>query len=71
MDFYFILSISYDDFLPYYQGRAKSVQVRESKGRILQINALHLKPFLTPNGIRGRFKIIVNDNGKLQNIAQL
>ena len=71
MEFFFRLSISYDDFLPYYQGRANRVEVRESKGRTLHINAHHFKPFLTPNGIHGNFRILIDENGKLQNTAKL
>ncbi len=71
MEFFFSLSLSFDDFLPYYQGLAKRVEVRESQGRVLHINAYHFKPFLTPDGIHGRFKILIDENGRLQNIARL
>lgn len=70
MEFFFTLSLSYDDFLPYYQGRAKRVEVRERQGRVLHINAYYLKPFLTPSGINGRFKIQIDANGKLHNIEK-
>ena len=71
MEFFFTLSVSYDDFLPYYQGRAKRVEVRESHGRVLNINAYHFKPFLTPTGIRGNFKIRIDGQGNLQSIEQI
>ncbi|MBM7071920.1 DUF2835 domain-containing protein [Shewanella sp. 202IG2-18] len=71
MEFYFRLSVSYDNFLPYYQGVAKRVEVREHYGRILHINAYHFKPFLTPQGIEGNFKIQIDDNGTLRKIEKL
>ena len=53
MELYFKLSISYRDFLPYYQGLADKVEVRETQGRILWINGRHFRRFLTENGIQG------------------
>lgn len=61
MELYFKLSISYRDFLPYYQGFADKVEVREIQGKILWINARHFRRFLTENGIQGYFKLVLDN----------
>lgn len=64
MEFYFKLTISYQDFLPYYQGLADKVEVRECQGRILWISGRHFRVFLTENGIHGHFKLVIDDKGQ-------
>ncbi|MGL5408689.1 MAG: DUF2835 family protein, partial [Shewanella sp.] len=48
MEFLFTLNLSYQDFLPYYQGLADKVAIRDAKGRTLWISARHFRGFLTP-----------------------
>ncbi|AVV82066.1 hypothetical protein GCM10007984_25050 [Shewanella putrefaciens] len=71
MEFYFKLTISYRDFLPYYQGIADKVEVRESQGRILWINGRHFRRFLTEEGIHGYFKLVVDDKGQFVSLNRV
>lgn len=71
MELYFKLTLSYQDFLPYYQGLADKVEVRERQGRILWINGRHFRRFLTENGIHGQFKLVLDDKGQFVSLERL
>ena len=68
MELYFSLNVSYDAFLPYYQGLAEKVEVRDQHGRVLHINGKYFRPFLTPQGIRGKFKLMLNNDGSFKSL---
>lgn len=70
MEFLFTLNLSYQDFLPYYQGVADKVAIRDAKGRTLWISARHFKGFLTPQGIHGSFKLVIDEQGKLLSLIR-
>ena len=71
MEFYFTIFISYEKFSSYYQGYSDSVALTDAKGRHLQINAKYFRPFLTPNGIKGQFKLELDSNGKYKSLTRL
>ncbi|TVL04126.1 hypothetical protein AYI82_18980 [Shewanella algae] len=71
MEYYFRLNLSYQDFLPYYQGIAENVEVREKGGKILWINGRRLRPFLTADGIHGEFHLRLDRDGKFISLKQL
>ncbi|WP_350431041.1 DUF2835 domain-containing protein [Shewanella sp. H8] len=71
MDIFFSLNVSYDAFLPYYQGVAEKVQVRDHQGRVLHINGKYFRPYLTPQGINGRFKLVLNSDGSFKSLNKL
>lgn len=70
MELYFNLNLSYQDFLPYYQGLADKIAVRERQGRFLWINGRHFRRFLTKNGIHGQFKLVLDDKGHFVSLTQ-
>ena len=63
--FQFPLNISYQEFLPYYRGEVNKVEVVDSKGQTLWVNAKHFRPFLTSNGIRAYFCMTIDGQGNL------
>lgn len=65
------LYISPEKYMLMYQGKARSVYTRATDGRSVSFPAKILKPFLLKDGIRGRFRIIFNDQGKYQGIEKL
>ncbi|QIR14436.1 DUF2835 domain-containing protein [Shewanella aestuarii] len=71
MEFIFSISISYDAFLAYYKGIADKVAITDIHGRNLYVNAKYFRPFLTINGIQGRFKLVLDSNGKYQSLNKL
>ena len=71
MDIFFSLSVSYEAFLPYYQGVVDEVQVRDYQGRVLHINGKYFRPYLTPQGINGQFKLTLNSDGSFKSLNKL
>lgn len=64
----FRLSISGDEALAYYQGRIRSVSVMSEQGQRLQFPFHHLKPFISHLGIRGRFRLVLDDQNAITQI---
>lgn len=60
-----VVDIAYDDFLPFYEGRASDVVVTDLMGRSVRLPASALKPFLTHAGINGIFELTFSDTNKL------
>jgi len=54
---HFSLYLSNDRYLAHYQGHARKVSVTDDDGRRIEFPAEHLRPFLTHEGIHGRFEI--------------
>jgi len=71
MELLFSLNISYEEFLPYYQGVAEKVQVRDHRGYILHINGKYFRPYLTPQGVHGQFKLVLNPQGIFKSLNKL
>jgi hypothetical protein len=47
--------MSYDEFLPYYQGKIQSVIVVSTQGQRIQFPAAHIRKYVMPYGISGYF----------------
>jgi len=62
MKYYFSIQISQKDFYPYYQGKAQTIVVMSTAGQRVRFPAMHLRKFLTPTGINGRFCLETKDN---------
>jgi hypothetical protein len=71
MEFYFSLNISSQEYIRYYQGSARKVIVRVQDGRTVQFPAGHLRQFVTPKGVQGKFVLRTDDNHKLIDIRRL
>jgi len=69
--FRFNLQISQDQYLRYYQGSAGAVQVYSECGQRLRFPAARLRPFLTHNGIQGRFQITVSAENRFLELKKL
>ena len=67
----FRLAISADDYLGYYQGNAREVVARAEDNRIIRFPASAIRPFVTRDGIRGRFEITFDANHKLIGVRQI
>ena len=70
MVYLFSVSISYRDFLNYYQGYVDKVEVKETGGKILWIHARHFRPFLTPSGLSGHFRLELDGNGNFYSLTR-
>lgn len=69
--YYFSLSISQQEFFKYYQGTADGVNVVSECGRRLRFPAHRLRPFLTYQGIHGRFCLRVDNDNRFISLQQI
>jgi hypothetical protein len=61
----FQLAISADEYLAYYQGSIKNIQVRTADNRTIRFPASAVQEFLTHGGIFGTFEIQFDGENKL------
>jgi len=69
--FFFRLQIDQQQLLRYYRGTACQVQVIAECGRRLQFPAMRLRPFLTQNGISGRFQLTVDSDNRFVQLTKI
>jgi len=67
----FSLNISPEAFLRHYQGAASVVVVQADDGRRVQLPASSLRPFVSQQGIVGRFELELGRNNKLLHLKKL
>ncbi|WP_067866988.1 DUF2835 domain-containing protein [Neptuniibacter marinus] len=65
------LHISADKYILMYQGVAQNVFAHALDGRSVQFPAKILKPFLLKDGVKGRFRITFDDQGKYKGIDKI
>ncbi|PIE24236.1 MAG: hypothetical protein CSA60_03250 [Neptuniibacter caesariensis] len=65
------LYISSDKYKKLYQGVAQNIFTHAIDGRSVQFPARILQPFLLSDGIRGRFRIQFDDDGKYRGIEKI
>ncbi len=65
---YFSINLSIEDLLDYYRGRTSQVVVRAESNKMLQFRLIHLRKYVTPSGIQGRFIIDFDENDKFVDI---
>ncbi|MDP2560373.1 DUF2835 domain-containing protein [Psychrobium sp. 1_MG-2023] len=69
--YYFNMALSYDRFLPVYQGAVNKVQVTDRQGLKIELPAEHFKPFLTRDGIYGNFELVTSGQGKFISLNRI
>ncbi|MCB9536521.1 MAG: DUF2835 domain-containing protein [Myxococcales bacterium] len=67
----FDLHIGAEAWLDYYRGTAKVVVATTHQGVRVQFQAKHLQPFLTRDGVRGTFRLVVDDRNNFVRLEQL
>ena len=67
----FYLDISAQQYLSYYNGSAKFINVQTDYGRTLKFPASELQKFVTRSGIQGRFEIEFNEQYKLVSLSRV
>lgn len=67
----FYLDISQAEYLRYYRGSAQSVLVQAEDGRRVRLPAVNLRPFVSSDGVCGRFEISLDENNSLLDICRL
>lgn len=62
MKYYFTINLSAQDYMPYYQGLVQNIVVTAHNGKRVQFPAMHLRNFLSPAGIYGKFCLETAEN---------
>jgi len=68
---YFRLALSPEGYLHYYRGRARAVIVEAEDGRRVQLPANALRPYVTREGVHGRFELTLDEHNKLIALTRL
>jgi len=69
--YFFRLQISHDQFLHYYQGVARTVQIMSECGKRLRLPAAKLRPMLAHNGIHGRYCLTVDADKRFISLSKI
>ncbi len=69
-EFYFTISLTSEEFLPYYHGHFDSIQVVTTQGIKVRFPAMHLRKFVTMTGIHGKF-LLITENNKFKSMTKL
>ncbi|ASD66883.1 MULTISPECIES: DUF2835 domain-containing protein [Pseudoalteromonas] len=70
-EYFFYMDLSYDKCLGYYYGHYTSVQVIEDGGKSIRFPAERIRPFISSIGIRGRFRLILDDSNKFLSLEKV
>jgi len=65
------ISISAQDYLAHYQGTVNEVVARSSDGRNIRFPSTILQPFVSHEGIHGRFVINFDSSNKFHSIKRI
>lgn len=69
-EFEFNLHLSAEEYLQYYEGMAKSIQVRSSCGKTIQFPAEKMRNFVLNEGVHGTFIIQLDNKNKFLSIKR-
>jgi len=69
--YHFQLHLSRNQIAQYYQGTARDISVHADNGVLLRFAARHLRRFLTPKGVHGRFRLTTDHNNRFQALTKL
>lgn len=63
-EFEFTLHLSAEEYLQYYEGIVKSIQVQSHCGKIIQFPAEKMREFVLKDGVHGSFVMQLDDKNK-------
>lgn len=69
--FHFSISVNYDFCERLYQPGYNTVVMTADNGKRVQLPVKNLRPFVSPQGISGRFRLIIDDNNKIKSFEKV
>ena len=69
--YYFSIRLSYDECERLYLPGINAVILTDEQGKRVQIPTKNLRPFVSPLGIAGRFRLLVDQNNKLKSFEKM
>lgn len=70
-EFEFNLHLSAEEYLQYYEGAAKAIQVRSFCGKLIQFPADKMREFVLKEGIQGTFVMRLDENNKFLSVKKI
>lgn len=67
----FGLTLTYEQCLPYYKGDMQAIIVRSDCGKRVQIPAVHMRKFIDTLGIRGHFRLTLDEENRFIQLEKL
>ena len=71
IEYEFNLHLSAEEYLQYYEGLAKFIQVQSRCGKVIQFPADKVRQFVLKDGIHGSFVICLDDNNKFISLKRI
>jgi hypothetical protein len=68
--YYFNLSLTYDSCEQLYQPGRNTVVIAAEDGKRIQLPVKNLRPFIQRDGLRGRFRLVINDQNKVSSFEK-
>lgn len=69
--FYFTLSLNYDYCEQLYFPGINTVIVQADNGKRIQLPVKNLRPHVSPIGIKGRFRLMIDENNKIKSFEKM
>ncbi len=70
-EYYFYIDIYYTELQRHYSGHAATIRVNTEEGPKIQFPATYLRPYVTQIGIRGRFKLVLDERNEILSLEQV
>lgn len=70
-EFEFDLHLSAEEYLQYYEGVAKAIQVRSRCGKTIQFAADKMREFVLKDGVHGTFVMLLDNKNKFLSIKKI
>ncbi|MFT6990106.1 MAG: hypothetical protein ACJASL_002084 [Paraglaciecola sp.] len=69
--FYFTLSLKYDLCERLYVPGINSVIIKDDNGKRIQLPVRNLRPHVSPIGIKGRFRLMIDESNKIMSFEKI
>lgn len=69
--FYFTLSLKYELCERLYLPGVNTVVMTADNGKRIQLPVKNLRPHVSPIGIKGRFRLTIDDNNKIKSFEKM
>ena len=69
--FYFTLSLKYELCERLYVPGINTVVMQAENGKRIQLPVTNLRPHVSPIGIKGRFRLMIDDNNKIMSFEKI
>ncbi len=70
-EFYFSLNVSPLECQQLYTGQSPTVTIEANNGQLVRLPIANMRRFVSPLGIRGSFRLTVNEDNKIVNFEQI